>query len=157
MASVKVILQQDVPSIGHAGDVKQVAPGYFRNYLLPRGLAVEATQGNVHALHSNKQVREAQVARAKEQADSMARHLQDVTLTIPVKLGEQGRIYGSVTNKDISEALAQQAGVSIDRHRIELKEPLKSIGVHSVPVRLDEGIDAQVRVDLVPEGEAAPA
>jgi large subunit ribosomal protein L9 len=152
--SVKVILQQDVPNIGHAGDVKQVAAGYFRNYLLPRGLAVEASNANVSALNSNKKVRESQLARAKESADAAARHLQGITLHIPVKLGEQGRIYGSVTNKDIADALQQQASVPIDRHRIELKEPLKTIGMHTVPVKLDHGIEGTVRVELVPEGEA---
>jgi large subunit ribosomal protein L9 len=153
--SIKVILKQDVPNLGHAGDVKQVTPGYFRNFLQPRGLAMEASNANVSALNSNKQVRESQLARAKENADAMARHLQDVTLHIPVKLGEQGRIYGSVTNKDIAEALQQQAAVPIDRHRIELKEPLKTIGMHTVPVKLDHGIDGTVRVELVPEGQTA--
>jgi large subunit ribosomal protein L9 len=152
--SVKVILQQDVPNVGHAGDVKQVASGYFRNYLQPRGLAVEASNANVSALNSNKRIRESQLSRAKENADALARHLQGVTIHIPVKLGEQGRIYGSVTNKDIAEALQQQAAVPIDRHRIELKEPLKTIGMHTVPVKLEHGIDGTVRVELVPEGEA---
>jgi large subunit ribosomal protein L9 len=153
--TVKVILQQDVPNLGHAGDMKQVTPGYFRNFLLPRGLAVEASNANLAALNSNKKVRESQLARAKESADAMARHLQDVTLHIPVRLGEQGRIYGSVTNKDIADALQQQASVPIDRHRIELKEPLKTIGMHTVPVKLEHGVDGSVRVELVPEGETA--
>jgi large subunit ribosomal protein L9 len=153
--SVKVILQQDVPNLGHAGDVKQVAAGYFRNFLMPRGLAVEASKSNVSALNSNKKVRESQLSRAKESADAMARHLQDVTLHIPVRLGEQGRIYGSVTNKDIADALEQQASVPLDRHRIELKEPLKTIGMHTVPVKLDHGVDGTVRVELVPEGDGS--
>ena len=151
--SVKVILQQDVPNLGHAGDLKQVTPGYFRNYLLPRGLAVEASSAHVNALHSNKKVRESQANRAKDSAGAMARHLKSVTLHIPVRLGEQGRIYGSVTNKDIAEALQQQASVPIDRHRIELKEPLKSIGMHTVPVKLDHGVDGEIRVELVPEDQ----
>jgi large subunit ribosomal protein L9 len=153
--SVKVILQQDVPNLGHAGDVKQVAAGYFRNFLLPRGLAVEASNANVSALNSNKKVRESQLTRARDSADAMARHLQGVTLHIPVKLGEQGRIYGSVTNKDIAEALQQQASVPLDRHRIELKEPLKTIGMHSVPVKLEHGVEGTVQVELVPESQAS--
>jgi len=155
--AIKVILKQDVPSLGHAGDVKQVNAGYFRNFLLPRGLAVEASQGNVNALHSTKSVREAQAGRAREQSNAAARHLETITVTIPVRLGEQGRIHGSVTNKDIAEALGQQASVTIDRHKIELKEPLKSIGVHSVPVKLDQGIEANVNVELVAEAEPAEA
>lgn len=152
--AIKIILRQDVPNLGQAGEVKQVAPGYFRNFLQPRGLAVEASKGQMRALQTSSSTRAAQVSRAKLQADSQARHLQDVTLTIPVRLGEQGRIYGSVTNKDIAEALSEQAGTTIDRHKIELAEPLKSIGVHSVPVRLEHGVEAHVRVELVPEAEA---
>jgi large subunit ribosomal protein L9 len=155
MANVKVILQQDVPELGQAGDVKQVSPGYLRNYLLPRGLAVEASQANMNSLQSNKNVREAQMTRARTSADALGQRLQQLTITIPVRLGEQGRIYGSVTNKDIAEALSQQAEVSLDRHRISLKEPLKSIGVHEVAVKLDQGVESQVRVELVPEGEPA--
>lgn len=155
MANVNVILQQDVPNLGHAGEVKAVSPGYFRNYLLPRGLAREASQSNLKNLSSNKNVREAQAARAKESTDSLARHLQATTVTIPVKLGEQGRIYGSVTSKDIADAVQQQAAITIDRHDIDLKEPLKSIGVHSVPVKLGHGIEGHVQVELVPESEGA--
>jgi|SRR5579884_4355135 len=155
--TIKVILQQDVPSLGHAGDVKQVAPGYFRNFLLPRGLAVEASAGNVAALNSNKKIREAQSARARENASEAARQLQAVTVRIPVKLGEQGRIYGSVTSKDIADAVTQQASLPIDRHKIQLKEPLKTIGVHTVPIKLDHGVDGSVNVELVPEGETATA
>lgn len=152
--SVKIILRQDVPNLGQAGEIKQVAPGYFRNFLLPRGLAVEASKGQLRALQAESSNRSAQVARAKQHTDSVAQQIQDVTITIPVRLGEQGRIYGSVTNKDIAEALEQQASITVDRHKIELQEPLKSLGAHSVPVKLDHGVEAQVQVDLVPEGEA---
>lgn len=155
--AIKVILKQDVPNLGHAGDIKQVNPGYFRNFLLPRGLAIEASQGNVTSLQSNKKVREAQKGRAFEQANAAARHLETLTITIPVRLGEQGRIYGSVTNKDIAEALQEQASLTIDRHKIELKEPLKSIGTHSVSVKLEQGVEGTVRVELVPEGTPVEA
>jgi large subunit ribosomal protein L9 len=153
--AVKVILQQDVPNLGQAGDIKQVTPGYFRNFLLPRGLAVEASAGNVRALQSNSTVRARQASRAKDQTNSLAQRIQDLTITIPVKLGEQGRIYGSVTNKDIAEALSEQAAVTVDRHKIELDEPLKSIGTHAISVKLEHGVDASLRVDVVPETETA--
>lgn len=151
MAAVKVILRQDVPNLGQAGEVKQVAPGYFRNFLLPRGLAVEASKGQLRALQSSSTNRVAQKARVKGQSHALAERLEALTLRIPVRLGEQGRIYGSVTNKDIAEALAEQAEMTVDRHAIELREPLKSIGEHSVPVKLDQGVEANVRVELVPE------
>lgn len=153
--AVKVILQQDIPNIGKAGEVKQVAPGYFRNYLMPRGLAIEASRGHMSTLTGKQKIEARRQAQALEQADSLARRIQDLTITIPVKLGEQGRMYGSVTNKDLSEQLQSQADITIDRHRISLKEPLKSVGVHSVPVKLDQGIEAHLRVELVPE--AGPA
>lgn len=153
--AIKVILQQDVPSLGQAGDVKQVAPGYFRNYLLPRGLAVEASKAQMRSLQTSASTQAAQQARARERTDSRARHIQDITVTIPVRLGEQGRIYGSVTNKDIATALQEQAGLKVDRHKIELAEPLRSIGTHSVEVRLEHGVEARLRVDLVPEAQPA--
>lgn len=122
---------------------------------MPRGLAVEATKGEVRALEANSSARSKQLSRAREQSSVLAERLAATTITIPVRLGEQGRIYGSVTNKDLAEALAQQLDLTIDRHKIDLPEPLKSVGTHSVPVKLEQGVDAQVRVELVPEEEAA--
>jgi large subunit ribosomal protein L9 len=153
--AVKVILRQDVPNLGHAGEIKQVAPGYFRNFLLPRGMAIEATQAQINALQSDKAVRESQKGREQARAGALAQQLGGVTLQIPVRLGEQGRIYGSVTSKDIADALAEQAQVTVDRHDITLGEPLKTIGVHAVPVKLAQGVTSDVQVELVPEGEAA--
>ncbi len=155
MAAVKVILQQDVPKLGQAGEIKQVAAGYFRNFLLPRGLAVEASKGKMRALKSTSSARAAQQERAKEHLNAQARRLEELRITIPVRLGQQGRIYGSVTNKDIAEELARHAKMDIDRHKIELREPLKAIGAHTVPVKLDHGVEAHVTVELVPESEAA--
>lgn len=153
--AMKVILRQDVPNLGSAGDVKQVAPGYFRNYLLPRGLAVEASKGNLRALQARSTTHTAKSVRAKQQFSALARQIEEISITIPVRLGEQGRIYGSVTNKDIAEALAQQADLTIDRHKIELHEPLRSIGEHAVPVKLEHGEEAHLKVELVPESEVA--
>lgn len=155
--AVKVILQQDVASLGKAGDVKQVTPGYFRNFLQPRGLAVEASKGELATLQVSAKVKNARQAKALTQADALARRLQDTTINIPVKLGAQGRMYGSVTNKDIAQQLASQANIEIDRHKIELREPLKSLGIHSVPIKLEHGVEAHVNVELVPEAEPARA
>src|SRR5947209_19111450 len=102
MATIKIILQQDVPNLGQTGEVKQVAPGYFRNYLQPRGLAVEATRGQMSALQAGAKSAAAQFSRAKDRTGSLARQIGDVTLRVPVKVGEQGRIYGSVTNKVVA-------------------------------------------------------
>jgi large subunit ribosomal protein L9 len=153
--ALKVILRQDVPNLGQAGEVRQVAPGYFRNFLLPRGLAVEASRSQLKSLESRSHQREGQLEKSKERVSAVAHQLTSVTVRIPVRLGEQGRIYGSVTNKDIAEALAEQASMSVDRHKIELREPLKSIGSHSVPVKLEHGVDAEITVELVPDEEPA--
>jgi large subunit ribosomal protein L9 len=155
--SVKVILRQSVPNLGEPGDVKEVTPGYFRNFLQPRGMAVEATKGQIAMLEATSSVREGQLAKSRERTSTVADRLEGVTLRIPVKVGEQGRIYGSVTNRDLAEALQTQANVEVDRHRIELRDPLKSIGVHSVPIKLEHGIEAQVAVELVPESESDSA
>ena len=153
--AVKVILRKDVPNLGTAGEVKQVAPGYFRNYLMPRGLAVEASKGNLKALQATSSVRAGQMERARDQMSALAQQIEALQLRIPVRLGGQGRIYGSVTNKDIADALSEQAGLTVDRHKIELGEPLRSIGVHTVGVRLEHGEEPSLRVELVPdEGEA---
>lgn len=154
LASVKVILRKDVPNLGHSGDVKQVAPGYFRNFLLPRGIAVEASEGQLRSLQSVTSSKADQTTKKHHQANALAAQLAEATVQITVKLGQQGRIYGSVTNKDISEAIQQQVGVEIDRHKIELREPLKSIGVHAVPIKLEKGVDTHVNVELVPAAES---
>ena len=153
--AVKVILKQTVPNLGEAGEIKQVAPGYFRNFLLPRGLAVEATKSQLAALQADKSIRESRRDKVQAQTNALAQRLSTVALRIPVRLGEQGRIYGSVTNKDIAEALQQQESVSIDRHKIELSEPLKTIGSHAVPVRIEQGVDAHITVELIPDTEQA--
>lgn len=155
MATVKVILKQDVPSLGSRGDIKQVAPGYFRNFLQPRGLAVEATKGQIRSLETNTSNQAAQSARAKEQASGLAQQLESTPLQIAVRLGEQGRIYGSVTSKDIADELSARTGVTIDRHRIDLPEPLKSIGIHTVSIKVEQGVEAKVQVELVPEAATA--
>jgi large subunit ribosomal protein L9 len=154
MASVKVILKQDVPSLGQSGEIKQVAPGYFRNFLLPRGLAVEATQSQIRTLEASSAVQSARATRAKGQQNALALRLEELLIRIPVRLGEQGRIYGSVTNKDISEALQEQASIAIDRHDIVEHEPLRSIGEHTVGVKVAPGVEANLRVELV-EAETA--
>jgi large subunit ribosomal protein L9 len=151
--AVKVILRQDVPNLGEAGDVKQVAPGYFRNFLLPRGMAVEASEGQLKALRATSKVKATKVSKSQEKAQGLAGRLSTLDLRFPVKVGEQGRLYGSITNKDIAEALSERAGTEIDRHKIELHEPLRSIGKHAVTVKLEHGVEATVEVDLIPETE----
>jgi large subunit ribosomal protein L9 len=152
--ALKVILKQDVENLGHAGEIKQVAPGFYRNFLLPRGLAVEASKGQVRALEASASSHAQKVVKAKTRSTTLADKIEAAAITIQVRLGEQGRIYGSVTNKDVAEALLEQAGITVDRHDIELSEPLKSIGEHAVPIKLEHGVEAKLRVVLVPEAAA---
>jgi large subunit ribosomal protein L9 len=153
--AVKIILKENVENLGHAGEIKQVAPGYYRNFLLPRGLAVEATKGQIRALESSASSHAQKQAKAKTQSNKLAQRIESAAITIQVRLGEQGRMYGSVTNKDIAETLLEQAGITVDRHDIELPDTLKSIGEHAVPIKLEHGLEANLRVTLIPEGDAA--
>ncbi len=153
--AVKIILRQDVPNLGQTGEVKQVASGYFRNFLLPRGLAVEASRSQLKSLDAVATLEAGKAAKTKARSSALAEKIREINVRILVKMGEQGRLYGSVTNKDIADALAEQANMVVDRHKIELREPLKSIGAHSVPVKLDHGTEAILTVELVPEAEVA--
>jgi large subunit ribosomal protein L9 len=152
---MKVILRQDVPNLGQSGETHDVAPGYFRNYLQPRGLAVAATRAQLHALEVQHRQKKNKAARERERIEKLAHQLGAVRLQFPVKVGEQGRLYGSITARDIANELQRTANISIDRHKIALKEPLRSLGEHTVTVKLEHGAEASVTVELVPEGQEA--
>jgi large subunit ribosomal protein L9 len=153
---MKVILLNDVPNLGRTGDVKDVAPGYARNFLLRRGLATEATQSAL------KQIQVLHTRRAKEdvkrltESQQLAERLGQLEITIPARVGEQGRLFGSVTNSDVAAALKEQHGIEIDRRDIEL-EPIRALGTHTVEVRLSGQVHAQFRANVVPENEPAAA
>jgi len=152
---MKVILRQDVPNLGKVGETHEVPPGYFRNYLQPRGLAGEATAGQMKV----QQARVAQIStkesREADQTRKLADELAQITLTFTVKVGDQGRMYGSVTAKDVADELKKAQGLDIDRHKIVIGEALRSAGEHTVTVKLDHGVEASVKLDLVPETSEA--
>lgn len=147
---MEVILKEDVQHLGRIGDVVQVRAGYARNYLLPHGLVLVANKKNLRAYEHQKRMVGSQKEKVEKAARSAADKLAGVALTIRVKTGEEGRLFGSVTNMDIEAALRQQ-GVEIDRRKIQLSEPLKVLGDHEVPVRLTSSVTVNVRVSLVPE------
>jgi len=149
---MKVILIENVPGLGNMGEVKDVAPGYARNYLIPKGLAVIATPGSVQEWKARLEARAARAAREAQQAAELAERMSSLTLTFRAKAGPTGRLYGSVTTAEIAEKLEQELGVSIDRRRI-LGDPLRETGEHTVTVRLAQGVEAQVRVVVEAEGE----
>ena len=142
---MEVILREDVQNLGTVGDIVKVKPGFARNYLLPRGLAVVADHRNVHVLEHQKRVVADKRERDRRQAQTAAQQLSSIRVTIKARAGEEGKLFGSVTNLDIERALADQ-GVTVERRRIRLEEPIKSIGEHIVPVHLGVGVDAQVTV-----------
>jgi large subunit ribosomal protein L9 len=148
---MEVILKEDVPKLGHRGDVVKVAEGYGRNYLLPRKLAIEATQGNKAVIEQMKQSAIRRSAVEKADSEALAKQLDSVTLTFHRKAGEKDHLFGSVTSSDIAEALEQQ-GFNIDRRKIQLHEPLKTIGEFDVPVRLHREVTSRVKVLVAKEG-----
>lgn len=145
---MQVILQEKVPQLGEAGDIVTVKPGYGRNYLLPRGLAVAADPKNVRMLEHQKRVVAAKEAKRKTKAEELARKLAEVSLTIGREAGEGEKIFGSVTTKDIAEGLRRENFI-VDRHDIKLNEPIKQLGIFDVEVKLHSEVNGTVKVWVV--------
>lgn len=143
-----VILQQDVPNLGKVGQIVKVKDGYGRNYLVPRGLAVAADESNVRRLEHQKRQAAAKAARLLAEAKAAAERISQTAVTIRVQAGEEGKLFGAVTNRDIADALAAE-GVEIDRRAIVLDEPIKQIGVFSVGVHLAPEVQASVKVYVI--------
>lgn len=154
MAVCEVILREDLPNLGEIGDVVRVRPGYARNYLLPRGLAVEANRKNLRQLEHQKRVIAAKIERDRKGAETVAAKLHGLPLVMKAKAGEGGRLFGSVTNIDIERRLAE-IGHQIDRRRIFLDAPIKEIG--TVPVEVDVGRGVRATLQIIVEPEAEPA
>lgn len=142
---VEVILRDDVPNLGKIGDVVRVKPGYARNYLLPRGLAIEASTKNLRVLEHQKRVIGAKADRDRKSAESQAKQVEGLELRVQARAGEEGRLFGSVTNIDIERLLAAR-GVSVDRRRIQLDEPIKQVGTYPVVVQVGRDVRATVHV-----------
>ena len=144
---IKVLLKNDVPSLGAGGEVVRVRPGFARNFLLPRGLAVPATAGNLARVEDLKRQVAAQTKLELEQANAAAAQLGSASVSIERAVGEEGKMYGSVTTKDIEDAFAK-AGVKLDRKKIVLAEPIKSIGSFEVPIKLHASVSATLKVTV---------
>jgi large subunit ribosomal protein L9 len=154
---MKVLLTQDVYNLGHAGEVKTVADGYGRNFLLPRGMAVLATEGAIKRADS---IRNAEVKRrAQEQSDmeAVAQVINGATLYFAARTGEKGKLFGSITAANIGDKLGQMLGKEFDKRKVALREPLRDIGTHTVTIRLTADIAPTVNVVITPEGVAAAA
>lgn len=147
---MKVIFLQDVKGQGKKGEMKEVSEGYARNYLIPRGLVKPATAGNVKQLEQQKQSEEKRKQKEKEQAEQLAQKLAALTLIIRSKSGEGGKLFGSITSKQISEELEKQ-NIQIDKRKIQLDDPIRSLGVTQVPVKLHPDVKATLKVQVVEE------
>jgi large subunit ribosomal protein L9 len=147
---MEVILREDVKSLGKAGELVKVKPGYARNFLLPKGLAYEATEGNRKRIQAESKARVAKSAEERTAAEALAARLGAVSVTLARKAGEGDRLFGSITAQDIADALAKQ-GFAVDKRKIELEHPIKSLGAHSVPLRLHHEVQAELRVTVVAE------
>ena len=147
---MKVILTADLATLGRAGEMVDVANGYGRNYLLPKGLAILATLGNERSLAQQQKAKLAREAKNKADAQALAAQLQRLSLRIGRKTGTGDRLYGSVTSQDVA-TLLKQKGVLLDRRKIILESPIKSLGAHKVPIRLHPEVIAEVEVAVVKE------
>jgi large subunit ribosomal protein L9 len=148
MDKIQVILTEDVANLGKSGELVSVKPGYGRNYLIPQGLALTATKNNVARIQHDKKVIETKNAKNRKEAEDAAGKLSNVTVQIERAVGEGDKLFGSVTSKDIAEALASQ-GHKIDKKTIHLADAIKALGQYTVDVRLASGITAQIKVWVV--------
>lgn len=145
---MEVILRQAVENLGQPGDLVKVSPGYARNYLLPRGVAFEATPGNIKRIQQEKARLEAAESQRRESASDLAKRLEEVSLTFSARVGEEGKLFGSVTSADIAQQLEAQ-GFEIERRQIDLPEPIKTLGVFRVPVRLHPDVKPEIKVWVI--------
>jgi large subunit ribosomal protein L9 len=146
---VKIVLRSDVANLGQKGDLVDVADGYARNYLVPRGLAIQATRGITRQAEAMRRSRQVRDTKEREGAQATARQLAAQRIQIAARAGEGGRLFGSVTAADVAEAVEAQTGVHIDRRRLHLGEPIKTLGVHEVPLRLHTDVEVPLTVEVV--------
>jgi large subunit ribosomal protein L9 len=147
---MKVILVSDVESIGKEGEVKEVKEGFARNYLFPRKFAVEATPGNLKVWEQKRQSLKKKEDKLKAEAEELAENLQGISCVIPVKVGEEDKLFGSVTSQNISDTLSN-LGFNIPKKDIEIDVPIKTLGTHEVPVRLHHNVTVNIKVEVVRE------
>jgi large subunit ribosomal protein L9 len=149
MSTMKLILTQEVTGLGSSGDTVEVKGGYARNYLLPRGLAMLATRGAEKQVNSLRRARAARDVRSLEEAQAVAGQLAQLTVTLPARSGDGGRLFGRITTADVAAAVTSAGGPELDRRRIELPSSIKSLGTHTVTVRVHPEVSVPVTVDVV--------
>jgi large subunit ribosomal protein L9 len=145
---MRIVLRTDLSNLGKRGDICEVADGYARNYLLPKGHAIIASKGVEAQATSMRRSRDLRDARDREAAETIARRLVPAVIRITARAGAEGRLFGSVTAHDVAQAVAEQTGVELDRRRLRLEEPIKSLGTHEVPVKLHSDVEFRVTVEV---------
>jgi large subunit ribosomal protein L9 len=150
MTTMKLILTQEVTGLGSSGDTVEVKGGYGRNYLLPRGLAIKATRGAEKQVESLRRARATRDVRSLEEAQTVAERLGGLTVRVPARAGQGGRLFGRVTTADVAAAVTAAGGPDLDRRRIELPSSIKTTGEHAVTVRIHPDVSAQLAIQVVP-------
>lgn len=153
---MEILLKQDVKGVGNAGDIKNVASGYARNFLIPQGLAMPANKGATKQAQQIKSAAERRHERERATAASLAQRINSLSLTFHARAADTGRLFGSITASDIAEAMEQKLGVEISKRQLDLEHPLRDLGSHQVPVRLLSDVVPSVTVLIEREGEAVP-
>jgi large subunit ribosomal protein L9 len=148
----RIVMRADVDGVGKKGDVLDVADGYARNFLIPKGHAIKATPGVQLQAAAMRRSRDLKDARDRESAEVVARTLVSTVVRIPARAGAEGKLFGSVTTADVAAAVAAQSGVQLDRRRLAMEEPIRSLGTHEVPVKLHPDVEFRVTVEVVPGG-----
>jgi large subunit ribosomal protein L9 len=146
---MKVVLRADVDDVGKRGDIVEVRDGYARNYLVPRGLAMRATPGAEQQAASMRRARDVRDAQDRAAAEEIASRLVPKVITVTARAGTEGRLFGSVTSSDVTEAVAAQTGIELDRKRVLLAEPIKTLGTHLVPAKLHSEVEFPITVEVV--------
>jgi large subunit ribosomal protein L9 len=147
---MRIVLREDVDNLGRRGEVVKVAEGYARNYLLPKGKALPATEGNLKTIEREKRRYVVRQSKEKQDAEALAQRLAGISCTIVRKVGENDMLYGSVTPGDVAEYLEKE-GIQVDKRRIQIAESIKSLGIYTIPVRLHSEVTAQLKVWVVKE------
>jgi large subunit ribosomal protein L9 len=146
---VKVILRSDVTDVGKKGDIVEVADGFARNYLVPKGFALKATNGNIEQAASMRRSRDIRDAKDRGAAEEVAQKLVPKVITVKAKAGAEGKLFGSVTSADVATAVLGQTGIELDRRKLHLDEPIKSLGTHQVATRLHSDVEFAITVEVV--------
>jgi len=146
---MRIVLRADVAGVGKKGDLLDVADGFARNFLIPKGKAFTASKGVVAQAQAMRRSRDLKDARDRDAAETVARTLVPAVITMPAKAGAEGKLFGSVTVADLVSAIATQTGVELDRRRIHLEEPIRTLGTHQVPIRLHPDVEFPVTVEVV--------